>query len=400
MPPTRALIGVVGGVLGGWLAIMTPSVITIALRMRELGTESGSSFYALVIGAGWLVLIASLIVVGRVSDRLVELTGSRARLARIGVPLLAVFGVLLALAPANSWLAAGWLLAQIPAAVVITTALADSEAALARTGRGLVSGLVGAAPIAALLIGSVIARVLSDQPQVIFAVTGVLSAVIAAPLMWVDGQPSQADIASSPDRGPEPAPLRWWPWVAFLLASFLLSWATSTTNGFVVAFIDHVSGFKTSDVAPIATSAVLLASFIAIISSIGAGAISRGRPRAGVMWTVAAASCSLALILLLTVQGTVGVMSAAALFGASFGIANGVALAIVLMLVEVRRIGAGLGLFTAVTSAPYVLVPAVATLLLAGDSKGGLIALFALAVGTALIATLPAAYATRRLMRA
>lgn len=111
------------GVLGGWLAIMPPTVLTLALRIDEW--DGSPSTYANILAAGWLTMLLALVVSGRVSDRLFIRTGSRSLLVRVGASLIAVSGVLLALAPNAGWLAAAWIFIQIPAAMVITSALAS-----------------------------------------------------------------------------------------------------------------------------------------------------------------------------------------------------------------------------------------------------------------------------------
>lgn len=76
--------------------------------------------------------------------------------------------------------------------------------------------------------------------------------------------------------------------------------------------------------------------------------------------------------------------------------ANGVEFTVVLLSRRDRtELGSDFGLFTAVTSAPYVLVPALATLLLARDARAGVLFLFTLAGALAVVAALTVAGAVR-----
>ena len=131
---------------------------------------------------------------------------------------------------------------------------------------------------------------------------------------------------------------------------------------------------------------IIIATSLAVIASVLAGAWSRGRPRAVRLWVVAAVLCAVALGLLVVAPNASTLVLAAVLFGTAFGMANGVELAVALL---VRRdpatLGRDLGVFTAVTSAPYVLVPALATVLLDVDARSGTFLLFQLACLTALV---------------
>ena len=390
---SRSLVGMVAGAtLGAWMAIMAPAVVTIALRLREFDPSGLPSFYALTLALGWLTMMAALVLAGYWGDAIRRRTASRAPLARIGVPLIAVGGALLALAPSPGWLLVVWIAVQIPSAMVITTALAESGDALPRHRRGLTSGLVGAAPIAALLLGSLGVRVLADSLAWAFIVPAVLGALLAAPLMFAGPVPSTTDesVADGPATGSRSAAL----WPVFLVASFLLAWATSTTNGFLVTFVQYPLATPSDDIAGLSTLTVLAASSVAMLASIASGALSGGRPRTPWFWTTAAAICGggLLVLALAPTQGTF--LIAALCFGLAFGTANGVELAVILLVRrDAARLGRDLGLFTAVTTAPYVLVPTVATVLLAGDPSAGVLTLFTVAGIVALLAAILTAIA-------
>lgn len=393
---------IVGGVLGGWLAIMAPAVVTLALRLREFDPTGMPSFYALMLALGWLVMLVALIALGTLGDRLRARTGSRVLLARLGVPLLAVSGVALVLAPDPATLLVVWLLAQIPASAVVTTALAESGDHIPAGSRGLTSGLVGAASIVALLLGSVIVRLAGDATQAGFIIPALLGAALAAPLMIrVDGAASSRATTTSglAAHGVIRQLARAWP--VFVVASFLLSWATSTTNGFVVTFVQYLAEAAEDQVAVTATGAVILASGCAVLASLVAGPLVGVRARAPLAWVTGAVMCSVALVVMVASPAGVVFLAAAAVFGIGFGIANGVELAVILALrPAAEHLGRDLGLFTAATTAPYVLVPAVAAAVLMGDPRTGVTVLFltaavAAAIGSVLTATTTRAIRTQ-----
>jgi MFS family permease len=382
------------GVLGGWLAIMPAAVVTLTLRVDALG--GNASDYATMLAAGWLVMVVALIGAGRLSDALLRRTGQRALLVRIAVPLIALSGVCLAVAPTPAWLAAAWILAQIPSAMVITTSLAVTGDALPPDRRGLASGIIGAAPIIALFIGSFLVSLLTGALPFAFILPAFLGALLATPMMVGDIE-STADVATTQTSAPAPSRIPLFAWGAFLAASFLLSWATSTTNGFIVRFVQEVSNVASGEAVDQATNAVIVASLLAIVASVVAGLLSRGRMRALVLWAIAATACGIALTILLAMPTAFGIVIAAALFGIGFGVANGVELAVVLVLRTVpAHLGRDLGTFTAVTTAPFVLVPVLATAVIRTDVAGGLIAMFSLAIVVAFAASVVAAVIVAR----
>ena len=76
---SRSLVAMVAGAtLGGWMAIMAPAVVTIALRLREFDPSGLPSFYALTLALGWLTMMAALVTSGFWGDAIRRRTASRA----------------------------------------------------------------------------------------------------------------------------------------------------------------------------------------------------------------------------------------------------------------------------------------------------------------------------------
>lgn len=370
------------GVLGGWLAVMAPAVVTIALRLREFDPSGLPSTYALILALGWLTMIIALLAAGVIGDAVHRRLSTRTPLARIGVPLTAVGGVLLAIAPSPVWLAVVWAGVQVPSAIVITTALAEGGQEVSLRRRGLTSGLVGAAPIIALLVGGITVRVLIDSLAWAFILPAVVGALVAAPLMLTGPGSAPAEMTEgdgiiSVDGTQTSASALW---LAFLTGSFLLAWATATTNGFLVTFVQYIVDVASDDVADLSSSAVIIASLLAIVASITGGLLTAKRGNSVRLWTVAAALCALALSILLAAPTSRMFLVAACVFGIAFGAANGAEWSVVLSVRNRReRWGRDFGILTAVTSAPFVLVPALATVVLRTDAEDGVRLLFTLA---------------------
>lgn len=383
--PAVSAVRVALAVLGGWLAVMPHAVLTMALRLRELDASGVPGLYSAALAVGWLALMAGLVGFGVLGDALERRGHPRRILLSGALPAIVVTGAMLSLASSPGMLAVAWVLAQMPAAAVVATALAVGGTAAPAQRRGLLSATVGAAPILALLAGGAVARALSAHPSWTFAVVSVVGALLIVPLARHSPPllKKQISVDRRTDRGTRKiAPA----WVAFALASFLLSWATSATNGYVVLFIDRFAGIDADEVAATASTIVILAAVIAVLASLGSALLVHGRRSGAGLWSGAALAVSFALVVLLNDGGMTSVVVGAAIFGAGFGLANGAELG-VLLFVRHRpgRLGRDLGVFTAVTTAPYVLVPAIGSVLLEDDASAGLRQLFGASAALAVV---------------
>ena len=363
-------------VLGGWLVVMPGAVLTVALRMREFDPSGLPSQYSAILAAGWLTLIASLIAFGSAGDALQRRGRSRIALVRIAVPILVILGSGLALSATPWQLGVMWALVQIPAAAIITSALALSGDVVDVNRRGMLSGLIGASSIVSLLVGSIVVRALQANVGLAFVALTLVGAACIVPLAL--RPPPHLERTHSERRIPGSTGFGWRSaWVVFTLASLLLSWSTSTVNSYVVLFIEYVGDVAATDVANTSTRAVTAATLTAITASVLSGLLLRGRRSAAATWAVAAVVVSGSVASFLAFPSPTGFIASAIGLGAGFGIANGVELGLLLFLRhEQGRLGRDLGIFNAATSVPYILVPATATALLAANVEDGLRTMF------------------------
>jgi MFS family permease len=293
------------------------------------------------------------------------------------------------LATTPAVLAAAWIALQLPAAAIIASALALGGTSVAPARRGILSGLIGATSLVALLAGSLLVGAFGTAPEWAFLAAALLGAALACPLALrppeATAEPSTSDRALD-RRAAGSATSRGTAWVVFTVASFLLSWATASTNAFIVLYVD--SSTSEGDVSGVATGAVTAGALAAIVASVVAGLLVRGRRSAALLWSGAAVMMAAALAAMLSVPTSTGIVVSGLAFGAGFGLANGAELGLLLFVRHrVGRLGRDLGIFTAATSVPSVLVPALGRVLLADDAADGLRVVF---VGAAILALLAA----------
>lgn len=393
----RALLPAVG-VLSGWLVVQPGAVSTVALSMRQFDPNGLPTAYSMTIATAWLTLIAALVAFGFLGDRLQARRRSRRSLLVVGLAGILLTSVLCAVARSPVHLGVGWVLLQVPAAAVIVTSMSAVGERAPERRRGLASGLIGSAPIAALLVGIWLVRLSGDQLWLAFLAPAILATLISAPLvMHMIQGPDEPDAA-----GHEPAAslelkkhatgvtrLLWLSWLGFLIADGLISIATAVANGYIVPFVQHVIGATGEDVARIATSAVFVSSALALIGSMIGGLASAGVNRSMAVFAVGSTGLCIALAAITAVPVEAAMIVGGAFFGLSFGVANGAELALA---VGLRRsaghLGRDLGVLTAVTSIPYVLVPLLAVRVLSGEPRSGLIVMFVGACVSALASAL------------
>lgn len=367
---------------------MPATVLTLALRSDQLLGENSASEYSILLAAGWLALILSLSVFGRASDVAVQKFDSRKPIILFGIIGAASLGYLLSQAKSFTTLAITWLAIQLPAAAIVSSALAIAATATNSEKKGLASGLTGGAPVFALLVGSLLVQMVSDAPERAFLVTSTIGAIAAIPLLFaknssgptatIDANVSDSDLVASPKL-----------WKKFILAGFLLSCATSSANGYLVAYAKDILKLDDTASADLATMMVLVATVASIIAGIVAGLFAHTKLRALRTYSVAAVTVGVTLTILALFPNSEMAIFAAVIFGAAFGTANGLELSIYLHSnPDGFTSGKKLSTFTNATTVPYVLVPAVAALFLSQSSGQGLIQLWLIGAALAVAASL------------
>jgi MFS family permease len=142
---------------GSYMAILTPVMLTLALKVQALvGEQDKAAAFGLVAAVGALVAIVINPLAGRLSDRTTSRFGMR-RPWILGGAIGGVLSLWLIAAATSLWMVVlGWCLVEI----FINSAQAAANATVADQvppeRRGLVSGLVGLGLPLAILVGAII----------------------------------------------------------------------------------------------------------------------------------------------------------------------------------------------------------------------------------------------------
>lgn len=362
------------GVFAGWIIVMPATVLNLALRIDEIDSSSGNTNYSLVLSAGWVSLIVALLLMGKLGDVLFAKNGSRTSLISFGILATGLLGYLLSQANTTITLAVAWCLIQFPAAAIITSSLALASQSVGESKQGLSSGLAGGAPVLALFIGTLVNSAAEPTPANAFLVTSLLGAVFALPLLAfrVSSHSSTASNADHQGTLWDTADSRKL-WNRFLVAAFLLSCTTSSANGFLLVFASEALGLDAPTASELVTTMVLVASLSSIISGVIAGKFLVTKKQVLSAYSIAAiiVGVSIGLLILFPFESLVLILGLS--FGIGFGIANGLELKMFMRNTnDPSDAGRVLGLFTGVTTAPFVLVPLAAAYLLRNEGSAGI----------------------------
>lgn len=367
-------------VFGGWLAILPGSVETLFLHLAELDAENLEVSYALLLGVGWAVFMVALIFGGQRGDRSAS---SRRTIIIVGICGLVAGGLWMLLTTSALSLMIAWAAIQIPAALVVSSALALALTHVSTKKQRLASGLTGTASVLAIFFGILLLSLLNPPTLVALAGPALVGSVLALPLLWLNGQKA-ADSGTSHAGHDRTAAGRNTRWVMLLVAGFLISCATSITNGFVVVFVSSWMKNGGDQASSYSSLLIMAAGFASILSGVVVGLVVPRATRAVFIYAGAAlvVGASIALMVILPSESIVWVAGLG--FGAGFGAANGLELTLVAHLQpKVSNSGKDFAWFTASTTLPYVIVPLMAAGILATDVTAGIGLLWWIAAGCA-----------------
>jgi MFS family permease len=362
------------GVFAGWIIVMPATVLNLALRVDEIDSGHGNTNYSLVLSAGWVSLIVSLFLMGKIGDLVFEKSGSRSTVIGFGILGSALLGFALSQANTTITLALAWCLIQFPAAALITSSLALASQHASESKQGLSSGLAGGAPVLALFIGTLVTSAAGPAPANAFLFTSILGAIFAIPLLMIRKAPVKSSASLYLNRGDlwDTANSQKF-WNRFLLAAFLLSCTTSSANGFLLVFASDVLGLDSIAASDLVTTMVLVASLSSIVSGVIAGKFLISKKHVILAYSFAAILVGASIGVLILFPSEALVFVAGLIFGVGFGTANGLELTMFMKNQnDPNQAGRALGLFTSATTAPYVLIPLVAAFLLRNEGSTGI----------------------------
>jgi MFS family permease len=185
-----------GAYTGTWLALLTPIMVTLALRLRELAPAQAANHLSLVLSVGALFALFGNPMFGRLSDSTTSRWGMR-RPWLVGGTLLGFLSLaFIAVAPSVGWVLVGWCLAQLAYNAVLAplAALLPDQVPVAR--RGTVAGIIGICTCIGQLTGTFLTNAVSGSMLPMFLVPAAVggAAVLLLAFVLEDRRATPAEV--------------------------------------------------------------------------------------------------------------------------------------------------------------------------------------------------------------
>jgi MFS family permease len=264
---------------GIWIALLTPVIVTISLRVSELAPTRAAQNLALILSSGATCAMLAGPLFGYLSDRTRSRFGMR-RPWMIGGILLGTLALLfVATAPTINSLLISWCLAQLAFNAALASVIALLADQIPSEQRGTVAGIMGVCMPLGQLIGTYIVQLVADSIVLAFMLPAAVGAIAVLTLAAVlrDRRLTDEPIVESTTtvaRGIQSDGVArrnfWCAWLSRLLLGIGIAFLTTYQPLFLVATLDR----PVSEVPSLMFRSMLLQSAIVIIASVAFGQLS------------------------------------------------------------------------------------------------------------------------------
>jgi MFS family permease len=380
---------------GTWIALLTPVLITIALKVRQLTPGEAATNHSLVLSIGAFFALASNPFFGRLSDRTTSRFGMRRPWLIGGVLGGAVALLIVARAQTIAVVLMGWCLAQLSFNAVLAALVALLPDQVPAEQRGTVAGVLGTCIPLGQLAGTYIVQAVAGSTLAMFMVPAFIGAA-AILLLAVTLQDRHLDPTQpvretvswywvSPRRYPDFA----WAW----LSRFLVVLGTAFLTTYQPFYLTEKLGLSQSAVPGLIFRSMLVQASMVLALSVIAGRLSDALQRRKAFVMCGAIVYAIGFWMIALADSYTTFLAAMAVTGIGHGLYFGVDLALVTEVLPDRERDAAkdLGILNITNALPQSVAPALAPAILAA-SGGDYASLFFAAGAIALagaIAILP-----------
>jgi MFS family permease len=378
-----------------WLAVMTPAMITLALRVRQLVGDAAARPVSLVLFVGAIAALVGNPVFGALSDRTRSRFGRRRPYLVGGVLSGLAALALIGLGTSITLVAVGWCLAQLAYNAVLAAMVAIVPDRIPTAQRGTVVGILGVCMPVGQIVGTYLVQLLANNLALALLVPGVIgvAGVLALAFVLPDALPPR--VVQEPQRVLGRSSR------LDLLAHRDFLWAWSSRVLFVMGSIFLQAyqpfllldglGFTAAEVPRLIFRSTLVQAAMMVVWSLVAGRLSDHTGRRKPIAMAGSAIQGLGLWVIAAAHSYTTLLCGIALTGMGHGVYEGVNLALVTEVLpdRARHAAKDLGLLNITNTLPQVVAPLAAPAILA-LSGGDYMLLFLVAgavplVGTALL---------------
>jgi len=380
---------------GTWLALLTPVLVSIALKVRQLAPESATTNLSLVLGLGAFFALVGNPLFGRLSDRTTSRFGMRRPWLIGGVICGALALLMIATATTVAMVLVGWCLAQLAFNAVLAAIIAVLPDQVPVEQRGTVAGVMGICLPLGQVCGTFLVQAVAGSTLLMFMVP---ASICVALVLWfalslrdrhlpVHAVPAFGwkDVVAiywvNPRRHPDFA----WAW----LSRLLLVLGTAFLNTYQPFYLIDELGHGAEEIPTLIFRGILVQTVAIVAVSLLGGRLSDALGRRKIFVVIGGVSYALGLWVIAAAPDY-----ATFLLGMLFtGIGHGVYFAVDLALVtdvlpnRWRDAAKDLGIFNVANALPQAMAPAIGPMILAATG-GDYTWLFVIAGSVVLMASI------------
>jgi MFS family permease len=355
---------------GIWLALLTPVIVTISLRVRELTPELAAQNLALILSSGAACAMLAGPLFGYLSDRTTSRFGMRRPWMIGGILGGAIALVFVATAQSIGAMLIAWCIAQIAfnAALASTVALLADQ--IPSHQRGTVAGILNVCMPIGQLIGTFIVQLVAGSLLLAFLIPTALGTFAVLLLAYVlpDRRLQASAIRESPCVSETPITRSrgyrdfWFAW----LSRLLLGVGTAFLTTYQALYLIESLGRDPREIPVLIFRSMLLQSVLIVIVSLLAGRLSDRFARRKVFVLLGAVVYAIGLWLIAAADSYATFLIGLAVAAVAHGTYFAVDLALVTEVLpdSERHAAKDLGILNITNALPQVIAPLVGAMIL------------------------------------
>lgn len=382
---------------GVWMALLTPPVVSLALRVNEIDPANKETALSWILGLGAIVAMFANPIAGQLSDR----TSSRLGMRRpwiVGGMAIGTAGLyVIATGTSVAWIAAGWCIAQLGFNAVLAAIVAVLPDQVPDEQRGRVSGALGICLQLGIVGGVYLTQAVSSTFAMFMLPCAIASVLIVLFILVLDDKRIKKSEVPPFDLigffrnfwiDPRKAPDFAWAFVS----RFMLFIGLATLLTYQVFYLLDQLHYTGEQIPGAMLTSTLVTTATTVVGSFCSGWLSDriGRRKVFVCASAFIYACGLAVIGLAT--DFQGFLWGIAIVGFGQGVYMAVDMALVTQVLPNKDADAAkdLGIFNLASALPQSVAPAIAPIFLSIGAGGDLKNYTALFVAAAVFATLGA----------
>lgn len=378
---------------GFWTALMTPALVTLAVRVAQVAGSDYEAVYSMVLTVGATVALFGNPLWGRLSDRTRSRFGRRKPWIAAGVAAGVLGVAMLAFIPTIWSMVLGWALAQAGFNAAIAAMMATIPDQVPDADRGRASGAFGAAVTGGILTGSAVAA-LTENTTLMFMLPAALAVALSAQfVLWF----KDVSPAGAPDRfsfkefwstfvfNPRRHPDFGWAW----LSKFLVMFGSVAPMSYMVYFVAFRLDMTAGAAGALVGGVFVLGYAVQTVLSLAGGWLSDKTGRRKPLVIASALLVAVGLALMASATALPTIIAAQVVLSVGGGLFYAVDTALVTqVLPNPDEAAKDLGVANIANALPQTILPLIAPLVLAVGGGSNYPLLFGLAAAVALVGAL------------